>query len=318
MVVLSLFDGISCGQVALKELGIPVSKYYASEIDKNAIKVTKHHFPNTIQLGDINSWRDWELNWGSIDLIMGGSPCQGFSFAGKELAFDDPRSKLFFTFLDILNYCKGTNSAVKFLLENVRMREEFSSVITKLLKVSPELINSKHFSLQNRERLYWFNWDLTKEALPNYTKESIKDKLEIGHIDDKYLLKTFIEENRSVPPKEENTSLYIGRSVGRRIDPITGKRSDNDKNIPYKQYWEPRIDGLCGTLTTVTKDNYLGTYTKALRRLTPLEYERFQTLPDNYTKVEGVSESSRYKLVGNGWNVSTIENILNPLREVFQ
>lgn len=133
MNVLSLFDGMSCGQIALNRVGIKINNYYASELDKYAIKVTQANYPNTIQLGDVTKWRDWEIDWSSIDLLIGGSPCQGFSFAGKQLAFDDPRSKLFFVYVDILNHIKSVNPNVKFLLENVKMKKEFLDVITESL-----------------------------------------------------------------------------------------------------------------------------------------------------------------------------------------
>ena len=135
MVVLSLFDGISCGQIALERAGIKVDKYYASEVDKYAITVTQANYPDTIQLGDVTKWREWDIDWGGIDLLIGGSPCQGFSFAGKQLAFDDPRSKLFFVYVDILNHIRSLNPDVKFLLENVKMKKEHLAVITEQLGV---------------------------------------------------------------------------------------------------------------------------------------------------------------------------------------
>ena len=133
MNVLSLFDGISAGQVALERAGISVTNYYASEIDKYAIKVTMANYPNTIQLGDVTKWREWDIDWSSIDLLIGGSPCQGFSFAGKQLAFDDPRSALFFVYVDILNHIRSVNPDVKFMLENVKMKREHLDVITEKL-----------------------------------------------------------------------------------------------------------------------------------------------------------------------------------------
>ena len=131
--VLSLFDGMSCGQIALERAGISVSKYFAAELDKYAITVTQANYPNTIQMGDVTAWREWDIDWASIDLLIGGSPCQGFSFAGKQLAFDDPRSKLFFVYVDILNHIRSVNPGVKFLLENVRMKTEFLDGITEKL-----------------------------------------------------------------------------------------------------------------------------------------------------------------------------------------
>ena len=135
MNVLSLFDGLSCGQIALKELGVKVDKYYASEIDKFAIEQTRLNFPNTIHLGDVQNWEEWKLDWSSIDLVIGGSPCQGFSFAGKQLAFDDPRSRLFFVFVGIVNHVKKHNPNMKFLLENVVMKKEHIAVIQNQAKI---------------------------------------------------------------------------------------------------------------------------------------------------------------------------------------
>ena len=149
--VLSLFDGISCGRVALERAGIEYENYYASEIDKFAIKVAQDNFPDTIQLGDVKEWREWDLT--DIDLIIGGSPCQGFSFAGKQLNFDDPRSKLFFDFVDILTHYQPKY----FILENVVMKKEFEAVITEYMGVEPILINSSLVSAQKRKRLYWTN-----------------------------------------------------------------------------------------------------------------------------------------------------------------
>ena len=160
MNVLSLFDGISCGQVALERAGIKVDTYYASEIEPNPIKVTMKNYPNTIQLGDVTKWREWNIDWSSIDLLLGGSPCQGFSFAGRQLNFEDPRSELFFEYADILNNIKEYNPDIKFLLENVKMKQEYQDVITEYLWVEPKIINSDRFVCQNRPRTYWCNWEI--------------------------------------------------------------------------------------------------------------------------------------------------------------
>lgn len=157
MKVLSLFDGMSCGQIALKQLGIIPEVYYASEIDKHAIKQTQLNFPDTIQLGDVTKWKKWDIDWKSIDLVLAGSPCQGFSFAGKQLAFDDPRSKLFFVFIDILNHIRSLNPDVLFLLENVNMKKAHMRIISEYCGVFPVNINSNLVSAQNRDRWYWTN-----------------------------------------------------------------------------------------------------------------------------------------------------------------
>ena len=155
--ILSLFDGHSGAQIALKEQGIKVKKYYASEVDKFAIAQTQLNFPETIQLDCINEWNKWNIDWNNIDLIMAGSPCQGFSFAGKQLNFSDPRSALFFVFVEILNHVKKYNPNVKFLLENVNMKKEYLRVISEYVGLFPVRINSNLVSAQNRDRWYWTN-----------------------------------------------------------------------------------------------------------------------------------------------------------------
>lgn len=180
MNVLSLFDGMSGGQIALERAGINVSKYYAAELDKYAITVTQANYPDTIQLGDVTKWRDWDIDWSSIDLLIGGSPCQGFSFAGKQLAFDDPRSKLFFVYVDILNHIKKHNPDVKFMLENVRMKKEYLDVISDQLGVEPVFINSALLSAQNRQRYYWANWEFGQ---PEDKGIVLADILEGGEVD---------------------------------------------------------------------------------------------------------------------------------------
>ncbi len=172
MNVLSLFDGISCGQVALNRVGIKVDKYFAAEIDKDAIKITQHHYPNTIQLGNVLQIKGSDLQ--NIDLLIGGSPCQGFSFAGKQLNFGDPRSKLFFEFVRLKNECNPTY----FLLENNKMKKEFEQIISRYLGVEPIKINSSLVSAQNRERLYWTN-------IPNVTEPNDK-KIMLSDIVGKY------------------------------------------------------------------------------------------------------------------------------------
>ena len=168
MKVLSLFDGMSCGQIALDQLGIPVEKYYASEIDKYAIKVTQANYPNTIQVGDVCNLNAEDYK--DVDLIQAGSPCQGFSFAGKQLAFDDPRSALFFEFIRLLKAIKPKY----FLLENVRMKKEFLQVMSQQVSecypeipfgIEPIFINSSLLSAQSRQRYYWTNIPSIKQPV---------------------------------------------------------------------------------------------------------------------------------------------------------
>lgn len=160
MNILSLFDGMSSGRIAAERAGLPIENYYSSEVDKYAIKVSQANYPDIIQLGDVTKWRDWPIDWSGIDLLIGGSPCQGFSFAGKQLAFEDPRSALFFVYVDILNHIRSVNPDVKFMLENVKMKKENLAVINNYLGVEPVFINSSLVSGCERPRYYWANWNI--------------------------------------------------------------------------------------------------------------------------------------------------------------
>ena len=197
LTILSLFDGMSCGQIALRDMGVPINRYYASEIDKHAIKQTQLNFPETIQLGDVEKWREWDIDWPSIDLLLAGSPCQGFSMAGKMLGHDDPRSRLYWVFLDILSHVRGHNPNVKFLLENVRMRPNDERQINESLGLMPVVINSSLVSAQNRVRLYWSDIRTRQEGLfgdvhtdiptPEDRGIFIQDILE-AEVEDKYYI----------------------------------------------------------------------------------------------------------------------------------
>ena len=173
MNVLSLFDGISCGQIALERAGIKINTYYASEIDKYAIQITKKNYPDTIHIGDVNNI-DFNEYISKIDLLIGGSPCQGFSKAGKGLNFDDPRSKLFFKFVEALNIIRPKY----FLLENVRMKKEWINIISEYLNIEPIPINSNLVSAQSRNRIYWTNIPNIQQPIDKQIK--LQDILEEG------------------------------------------------------------------------------------------------------------------------------------------
>ena len=268
-VVLSLFDGMSCGQIALNRTGISYGKYYASEIDKHAIKVTQHNYPDTIQLGSVTEIKCTDLP--QVDLLIGGSPCQGFSFAGKGLNFDDPRSKLFFEFVRLLKECNPK----WFLLENVKMKKEFQDIISEQLGVKPILINSSLVSAQNRERLYWTNIPI--QGLPNDKGLFLKDIIEIG------------------------AGKKLSEQTAQRPRTLRNYRSENQKAFcMLATMWK----GSQSNGMTVIDDN-------GLRNITPLECERLQTVPDNYTNV--VADTNRYTMLGNGWTVDVIAHIFGGL-----
>jgi len=395
MIILSCFDGMSCGQIAFERVGIKVDKYYASEIDKYAMKVTQENYPDTIQLGSIENWKDWNIE--TPDIIIGGSPCQGFSFAGKGLNFNDPRSRLFFTFVDIIKHYKPKY----FLLENVRMKAEHESIITQYMGISPVMINSSLVSAQNRERLYWTNIGAHEKDLfgnlqpgikqPEDKEILLKDIIESGqafinqngehkNIDNK---STCIDanywkgiDNQGIDNHRQRTCIRIGSikdggykmsnaiysvegksptliaikggNKEPKIGAFRGRYIDNPTSLKIgletEQRLELREDYKSNTLTTVQKDNVIvfpeatkkgyieakpvdgvdRTYPNSKtneygiiqpdltwRKLTPLECERLQTVPEGYTA--HVSNSQRYKLLGNGWTCDVIVHILKHM-----
>jgi DNA (cytosine-5)-methyltransferase 3A len=282
MNVLSLFDGISCGQVALNRAGIKYDKYFASEIDKYAIKITQKNYPNTIQLGDIRNIKSIDLP--KIDLIIGGSPCQGFSFAGKMLNFNDERSKLFFEFVRLLKEC----SPKYFLLENVKMKKESENIITKYLGVNPTEINSSLLSAQNRKRLYWTNIGLNKDMFGNY-ESGIKQPL-----DKAIVLKDILENSNNI---KEKIFLTLNDN---QLNKLNNIKVNTNKSVCLTGA-QGRGGSSDEYLTMVKK---ISDITGTIRRITPIECERLQTLPENYTNY--VCDSQRYKAIGNGWTVDVI------------
>lgn len=279
IIVLSLFDGMSCGQLALQKLGIKVKQYYAAEIDKHAIQVTQHNFPNTIQLGDVTKVFAKDLP--RIDLLIGGSPCQGFSFAGKQLAFDDPRSKLFFEFVRLKNECNPTY----FMLENVKMKKEFEIIISKYMGVAPIEINSALLSAQNRVRLYWTNIAAEPYGLfgdmqcmipqPKDKGILLRDILQSNVADKYYLTDKAIDRlnkaqligiKAKVDPEKSGTITIKNQSGQLAIDNSTtlivasrGRNPENPKSresgLETEQHLEPRFDGKTNCITSVQKDN---------------------------------------------------------------
>jgi DNA (cytosine-5)-methyltransferase 3A len=444
MNVLSVFDGMSCGQVALERAGIPYDNYFASEIDKYAIQISNKNYPNTIQLGTIENWREWTLP--KIDLFIGGSPCQGFSNAGLGLNFDDPRSKLFFTYVDILKSLRERNPDLIFLLENVRMKKAWRDIITDLMGVDPIEINSALVSAQNRKRLYWTNVDGVDQPEDRhiYLKDILEDDLDYVKTDKKFNPKTNqgkascvtggahsggnhsdvdilikgaalrnqvtkrgIEAQLNVRKDNKSNCVVPGYAhklnglvqigsigegrQGERIYSVEGKRdalssssggvgkntglyqvgiaSDVNGHDCVKRVYsmigksrtltnmqggqrQPKVlirrngHGFVpteikeveksDTLREATQHNYhirkksktvrVGASNSPVgskqewdliskedyRRLSVIECERLQTLPDGYT--EGVSNTQRYKMIGNGWTIEVIAHIFRNIK----
>ena len=376
MNVLSLFDGMSCGRIALERLGIPVDNYYASEIDKYAIQVSQANYPDIIQVGDVTELDTSTLP--KIDLIMGGSPCQGFSFAGKQLAFDDPRSALFFEFVRCVEELKTKY----FLLENVRMKKEYLDVISEYMGVEPIMINSALVSAQNRVRFYWTNIPGIEQ--PEQRGIVLRDILETN-TSDEYLAGENLQKNykggNQLNPNYKSQANTIHDTEGKSGTICAGTHGYANGYVAgkTKQMLELRKDEKTNTVTTVQKDNVVVetitvdkekkqlTIKEATkkgyttiedgdcfdmtfpnsktrrgrnmkdksncltaanydymryehsdedkevywRKLTPVECERLQTVPDNYTN--HVSNTQRYKMLGNGMTVEVITHILKNM-----
>ena len=288
MNVLSLFDGISCGQLALQRAGVKVDKYFASEIDKYAMKVTQDNFPDTVQLGDVTKWNTWDLP--KIDLLIGGSPCQGFSFAGKQLNFEDPRSKLFFEYVKVLQWIKPKY----FLLENVKMKQECQDVISTYLGVQPVEINSRYFTGMIRKRLYWTNIEIRP-----YNKRDFKIK---------DIIDNNIEYNKDI-------SYFINRTPIIPTISRDGIITINPKTYNGKQTWQRGriydIKGACPTICASLYDlNITDDYIQ-YRKLSLNECEKLQGLPYNYTY--NIPSTQRGKCLGNGWTVDVIAHILGGI-----
>jgi len=371
MNILSLFDGMSCGRVALERAGIKVDNYYASEIDPYAIKVSQKNYPDIIQLGSVENWKYWCLR--DIDMVIAGSPCQGFSNAGAGLNFEDPRSKLFFTFADLMEHYTPNY----FLLENVKMKKEWQDIITERMGVEPIEINSALVSAQNRRRLYWT--DIPNITQPEDRKIFLKD-IVLSDVEPVVLhnlyggfkeksVRVFTEKSPTIRtsaggghiPSFVKKVLPV-RVTGRRLN--NGKRDDYNEDIQPVQMVEITDNEKAHCLSTVQKDSMFismaelihsdkaieymnretadgrnhwdfGHYSDindekssaivanffkgvpynvfkdwdCIRKFHPIECERLQTLEDNYT--EGVSDTQRYKMIGNGWTVDVIAHIFS-------
>jgi len=281
MNVLSLFDGMSCGQIALNKLGIEDYTYYASEINSYALTVTNANYPNTIQLGDVRSLSTEDLP--EVDLLLAGSPCQGFSYAGKQLNFQDERSILFFDFVRILNECRPKY----FLLENVRMRKQYQDIISSYLGVEPIEINSSLVSAQLRKRLYWTN--IPGIVQPQDKNICINDILDIPF----------------------NSNL-IKISTTDQVNPSTKCNGQQ----PYMQDRVFHARGKTHSLTAsfASRTNIGLNPPSTWRRITPSEAEKLQTVPLGYTN--HVSNYQRFKMLGNGWTIDVISHILKDIDQL--
>lgn len=364
MNVLSLFDGISCGRLALQRIGIEPENYFASEIDKFAIQVSASNWPDIQHIGCVKSVS--AANLPKIDLLIGGSPCQGFSFAGKGLNFEDPRSALFFEYVRILNEVRRINTDVIFMLENVPMKREHQMVISKYLGVEPIEINGALVSAQNRRRLFWTNikarpFNLFGDMVSMIPqpkdkgillKDILQDESEIG---EKYYLSearikfmlekqgqfTQLNGEKAMTQTARGDAGWQGdfiiqqtprgannggaKALNGKTPSVSANGWEHNNHLIAHNSWiggayhqSDRVDlpnRKCRTIESHATGGFeRKTFTSGnFRRLTPIEVERLFTLPDNYTA--SVSDSQRYRCMGNGWIVDVIAHILSHIEK---
>lgn len=317
MNVLSLFDGISCGMLALQRAGIKINQYYASEIDKYAIQISKKNFPEIIQLGDINNWENWKLP--KIDLIMGGSPCTNLSNAGDRTGLEGSESSLFYKFVDIIKFYNPKY----FLLENVKMKKEWKDIMSKELGVEPILINSALVSAQNRERLYWINF---KVEQPEDSGILLKDIVfDVHSLVYKMNRKEGIknELSKALPlcssnwrglnrNQNQNCVINVENLIHseKALEYMNRQIADGRNHWDFGHFLDVRNSKSSAVVANFFKGVPYNVFKDwgCVRKFHPIECERLQTLPDNYT--EGVSDTQRYKMIGNGWTIDVIAHIL--------
>lgn len=285
MIVLSLFNGMNTGRQALENCGLNVTKYYSSEIKPYAIKLTQHHYPDTIQLGDVTNWKEWDLDYGSINLVLSGSPCQDLSASGKRAGINGKKSSLFFVFVDILNHIKAQNPNVYFLQENVGSASKLDvGIMSRALGVYPVRINSSLVTAQMRDRYYWTNirtkmslFDIVSDIpQPKDRKIFLKDIITSGQVDRIKSL-CIIERYIGAVPKTHNA---IQRFLANRVD--------------------------FGSYTVVYENGFMRPFNK-------IELCRLQGFPDDYCDI--LTDEEAGSLLGDGWTLPIIEHIFNFLNQ---
>jgi len=341
MNVVSLFNGMNTGRQALENAGIKVNKYYSSEIKPYAIELTQYHFPDTIQVGDVTKWREWNIDWQNIDLILSGSPCQDLSAAGKRAGINGKKSSLFFTFVEILNHVKKLNPKVLFLQENVGSASKLDvGIMSRELGVYPVRINSKLLTAQLRDRYYWSNiktretmFDLVTD-IPQPKDKGImfKDIITDGFVDrDKSLC--LIERYIGAIPKNEDAKqrflknrldfgsysiVYVENEIV-KVKTNTKKGYDVltendvlDLSFPTSTTRRGRITKGKSPCLMESNNNLYSYKDGIVRELNQIEMERLQGFPDGYTSI--LSKTKAGSLLGDGWTLPVIEHIFKFIK----
>jgi site-specific DNA-cytosine methylase len=288
MNVLSLFNGMNTGRQALENVGIKVNKYYSSEIKPYAIELTQHHFPDTIQVGDVTKWKEWDIDWKSIDLVLSGSPCQDLSAAGKRAGINGKKSSLFFIFVEILEYIKSLNPSVLFLQENVGSASKLDvGIMSRALGVYPVRINSSLVTAQLRDRYYWSNIR---------TKETMFD------------IVTNIPqpENKGILLKDIITSGEVKREKANCLTEGLIEKVGRHKVKDFNR-WQDMLLKRPSSMVILIKEN------EVVRLPNKVEMCRLQGFPDNYCEI--LDDRKAGSLLGDGWTLPVIEHIFSFIKK---
>jgi DNA (cytosine-5)-methyltransferase 3A len=323
MNVLSLFNGMNTGRQALENVGVKVNKYYSSEIKPYAIELTQHHFPDTIQVGDVTKWKEWDIDWKTIDLVLSGSPCQDLSAAGKRAGINGSRSSLFFVFVDILEHIKKLNPKVLFLQENVGSANKLDvGIMSRALGVYPCRINSSLVTAQLRDRYYWSNiktsktmFDITTD-IPQPKDRGImfKDIITNGYVK-RVKSKTLLEQTEKSFGHKDKYSIKAQEYIKGRekfgvslvyvdTDKHTCLNTGSGKTANAKQEYLLHRNSTTGMITLIQEEQKVRTVNK-------IEMCRLQGFPDNYCDILTTAKAG--SLLGDGWTLPVIEHIFSFL-----
>jgi DNA (cytosine-5)-methyltransferase 3A len=323
MNVLSLFNGMNTGRQALENVGIKVNKYYSSEIKPYAIELTQYHFPDTIQIGDVTKWREWNIDWQSIDLVLSGSPCQDLSAAGKRAGINGSRSSLFFVFVDILNHIKSLNPNVLFLQENVGSAAKIDvGIMSRALGVYPVRINSSLVTAQLRDRYYWTNIRTKKNMFdfetdipqPKDLGIMFKDIITSGRVErvkSTALLEGYISKNTFKDENSKEAQKYLKSRNNIGMCPIVYVNTDKHTCLNTgsgrggsQEYLKHRNE-TTGMITLIQENDIVRTVNK-------IEMCRLQGFPDDYCDILTTAKAG--SLLGDGWTLPVIEHIFKFIK----
>lgn len=326
LVIVSLFNGMNTGREAFENQGFKVERYYSSEIKKAAIELTQHHRPDTIQLGDVTKWKEWNIPWDKVDVILSGSPCQDLSGAGKRAGINGDRSSLFFEFVSMYEKIKALNPHVVFLQENVGSASKLDiGIMSRALGLYPARINSELVVAQQRDRYYWTNIK-TKNNLfdvvtdipePEDRNIYLSDIIETGYVD-RYKARAILEsESRPYQSKILLFRRYKEKGFSNIVyeqptgAAVRGRKNESGKTV---QTIEVNVKQKANCITTVDKDSMLF-YVDDIRSFTKKELCRLQGFPDDYC--DTISRNQAGSLLGDGWTLPMIEYIISFYKPAY-